>query len=68
MSTCRSCERRPATSPITLTAHCRGRAREWRVQVCTDCWRAFEAVIEVAAIAVQAQLPFVGTASGWWFK
>lgn len=39
-----------------LRASRKGVAREWRLIVCPDCWRAFEAMLDQGALAVQQGL------------
>jgi hypothetical protein len=41
---------------VTVTAHRRRNAREWRVEVCRDCWRVFEAMLDQGSYATQTSL------------
>lgn len=65
--TCLACERQAAFPMIVLTATCKGHAREWRLQVCRECWQSFEALVEVAAAGIQPELVQPGRRSPWWF-
>jgi hypothetical protein len=52
---CRSCQSRNGQELLVDVTH-RGMRRRWRVQVCRDCWRAWEAILEAAALDVQIGL------------
>lgn len=58
---CRSCDRDGA-SVLAVTVVHRRMSRLWRVVVCRDCWRAFEALLDGACYAVQDSLGVVPTA------
>lgn len=59
---CRICEQ-GAGRTVVLEAKQGRYARFWQVQVCQDCWRAFEAMVESAAVAVQ---PALGDRRPWF--
>jgi hypothetical protein len=56
---CRVCDDRPGVV-ITLAANRRGRAREWRLRVCRDCWRVWEALLEEGSEGTQYGLSDAG--------
>jgi hypothetical protein len=68
MAMCRSCETQRALPVIQLQASARGRVREWRVQVCRDCWRVMETMLETASLGYQSDLPGLSTNPGWWMR
>jgi hypothetical protein len=65
---CRVCHKRAALPPFSVIASYRRNAREWRITVCQDCWRAFEAMLDEAGAVLVSQLPIVGEKGPWWFR
>jgi len=64
---CRICGAGDRT-PLKLLAQRPGRAREWRIEVCRDCWRVFEAMLDQGAAAVQQDLAVTASSRhALWF-
>jgi len=43
-------------------------AREWRIEVCRDCWRVFETMLDQGAAVVQQDLAVIGAGrQSLWF-
>lgn len=51
---------------LVVTRKTKG-SRLWRIRVCQDCWRAFEALLDQAAVGVQPGLSEVPDAYRQWF-
>lgn len=65
---CRVCECYGARV-LTVTVAARGKgAQQWRVEVCSDCWRAWEAMLDQAAFAVQPGLSVTIDGKNGWFQ
>lgn len=58
---CRMCQSWGAKR-FLVSVTIEGKARQWRVVTCRDCWRAFEGTLDLAAASVQPDLPY--TSSG----
>lgn len=52
---CLVCEGR-AGREVNVTVSVNGQAHQWRLLVCRDCWRAFEAMLDHGAHAQQYAL------------
>jgi len=57
-----------ARTPIRLLATRPRAAREWRIEVCRDCWRVFETLLDQGAAVVQQDLAVIGAGrQSLWF-
>ena len=64
---CRSCDSQLGVD-LQIVAFRKGQgARQWYVQVCADCWRAWEALLDQAAIGVQQGLETTQIGFRGWF-
>lgn len=67
---CRSCDGQGAEAVDIDVTHRRARLR-WTVNVCRDCWRAWEALLDGAQVGAQlglaASMPFPPDAKRPWF-
>lgn len=62
---CRVCERTGARSVVVRVSTGKT-SREWRLSVCTWCWRAYEAMLDQGGNGVQQVLgPSVAGSVGW---
>lgn len=45
---CRACDRRGARD-LDVTCRVGNASRVWRLQLCRDCWRAWEATLDIGS-------------------
>jgi len=50
---CRSCQGNHGVQVHVEATNPRGATRVWTVIVCRDCWRAWEAMLDVASLGYQ---------------
>jgi hypothetical protein len=62
---CRVCGKAPGVA-FEVSARRRGIARVWSVEVCRDCWRVFEAMLEEGCRGMQPQLTASGRNALWF--
>ena len=64
---CRVCRERPAVVRPHVLVTARDRAHEWALEVCRDCWRVFEAMLDEGAARQQIGLDDAKRAAAMWF-
>lgn len=65
---CRACEEHRGVELTVQVSRPRTGAMQWRVVVCRDCWRAWEAMLDAAAVGVQPGLSVPQAGMRWWFR
>lgn len=64
---CRACEMRRPIGTFEVRVAFQHKVRAWRVSVCRDCWRAWEALLDQAAGSVQPSFQEVRRPGPAWF-
>jgi hypothetical protein len=64
---CRVCRERPVGVRPQVLVTARNLAHEWVLEVCRDCWRVFEAMLDEGAAGQQIGLNDGKRAGSMWF-